>query len=443
MSKHVCYRDTKKKYPTLVKGEGVYIWDGDGKQYIDAVGGASVVSVGHAIPEIIAAMNNQAEKISYGHPQLFDSPAQQDLAEAVANLAPEGLNRVYLVSGGSEATESALKFVRQYHVERGNHSKYKFIGVWQNYHGYTAGALSIGGRAQWRKLYDPYLLNFPHLHPAYCYRCPYGHEYPGCGIHCATELERVILHEGPEHIAAFMAEPIIGTSAVAVTPPPEYWPIIREICDKYDVLLVCDEVITGFGRTGSNFGVDHFDFIPDIITSGKGMASGYTPLGCCIIHDKIYEAVDKGSGLFAQGLTFAGNPLSCAVGLAVLKYIDAHDLIEASRVKGEYFLAALEKFADLPIVGAIRGKGLLIGIEFVPDKEKRTKFPADLGVAARIAAAAQEKGVYILDGFTGMIPQSIGEQIKISPPYTITMEQIDAVLDATYQAILEVQEQVL
>lgn len=441
MNKHVCYRQTDKEYPVVVRGEGVYLYDTEGKKYIDAVSGASVVNIGHAVPEIIDAMTKQAKKLCYTHPMVWDHWPQQELAETVVNMAPAGLSRVYFASGGSEANECALKFAYQYHAERGHLSKYKVISRWQSYHGYTIAALSMSGRTQWRSLFTPYLLEFPHIHPPFCYRCPYGHTYPDCKIHCAEELETVIQCEGPDTISAFISEPILGTSATAVVPPPGYYERIREICNKYDVLMICDEVITGFGRTGKNFGIQHWNIVPDIITTGKGTSAGYTPLSSIIIHDKIYNVVAEGSKSFGQGFTYASNPLSCAIVIEVLKYITDHNLVEAARLKGEYFLKALDRIASIPIVGAVRGKGLLIGLEFVKNKEKRTPFPEEMNVAARISAAALKRGVYIFSGFRGVSDEfSIGDHIKIYPPFTVSETQIDEIVAGLYESIVEVQE---
>ena len=440
MSDGLLQRVLDKEYPVLVKGEGVYVFDRNGKRYLDAVGGAGVVTIGHGVKEIAEAMKEQAERISFSYSGAFDNLPQRELARAVTSLAPPGLDHVFFVSGGSEAGESALKIARQYHVERGQPGKYKVIGRWQSYHGNTIAMLSVAGRVQWRHLYYPYLLDFAHIHPPYCYRCPYGHTYPSCNVHCAHELENTILQEGPENISAFFVEPIIGTTATGVTPPPEYFPIVREICDRYEVLLICDEVITGMGRTGLPFAIQHWGVTPDLITIAKGLASGYTPLAAVLVHDKIVRAIRQGSGALAHGFTYAGNPQSCAVGNAVVKYLLEHKLIEAVAEKEAYLFNALNRLTELPSVAAVRGKGFYVGLELVYDKEKKIPYPKEKRAAQQLAARALDKGLYIIAGLQGKIPSSIGDHIQISPPFILEKQEIDTMVDILRESILEVQK---
>lgn len=291
---HIFCRDWRKSYPTIDRGEGIYLFDTHGKRYLDASGGPAVVSIGHGVcEEVIDAMVEQARRVCFPYVGHFVSEPQIELAKKIIHFAPPGMSEVYFVSGGSEATEVALKLVRQYHIEHGNLSKVKVISRWQSYHGATVGALSLSGHTPRRMDYLPYLFSFPHILPPYCYRCPFGKEYPSCDIYCAYDLERTIKREGKESIAAFIAEPIIGNTVGAAVPPPEYFPIIKEICNRYGILLVVDEVITGFGRTGRNFGIDHWGIVPDLIITGKGMSSGYTPLGAVIIHEDVYDVFMK------------------------------------------------------------------------------------------------------------------------------------------------------
>ena len=277
---HIFHRILKEHWPRISHGNGVYLIDADGRRFLDACGGVHVVSIGHGVKEVIDAMHDQARKVSFTYHH-FLSEAQIDLAEKISEMTPPGLERVFFVSGGSEATESAIKIARKYHLETGNPGKYKVVTRWQSWHGNTIGALS--GRTSWRVDYVPYLLDFPHIPPPYCYRCPLGKTYPECHVSCAEELERVIHQEGSDSISAFIAEPILGTSAAGLTPPPEYYPTIREICDRHNILMIVDEVVTGFGRTGANFGINHWDVIPDIMATGKGLSSGYTPIAATIV----------------------------------------------------------------------------------------------------------------------------------------------------------------
>ncbi len=436
------FRDFKRTYPVITRGKGVFLYDQAGREYLDAVGGIAVVNVGHGVPEIIAAMTEQAQRVAFVHGGSFANEPAMALAQELATWTPTGLRHVMLLAGGSEATETAMKLARQYHVERGKAGKYRVISRWISYHGNTIGALSMSGRTAWRGEFVPYLQNFPKIHPPYCYRCPYGKTYPSCQIACADDLERVIRLEGPDSIAAFIAEPVIGTSATGVTPPPEYYPRIREICDTYDVLFIADEVITGVGRTGKNFGIEHWGVIPDIITTGKALSSGYAPLAAVILRDRVYDAIAAGSGRTTQGFTYSGHPLSAAVGLAVLRYLKAHDLVaNASRI-GRLLLQRLETLKRFPIVGDVRGTGLILGVEFVADQATKRPFPPSAGVTSRIVDATLEEGVVVVPGMSGMIDGVAGDHIQISPPYIFTEANVEQLVGALEKAIQHVMREV-
>jgi len=434
------FRDFAKQYPVMVRGKGVYLYDRAGREFLDAVGGISVVSVGHGVPEIVAAMQEQAERVAFVHGGSFANEPAMALAEELAAWAPPEMGKVLLLSGGSEATETAMKLAYQYHAERGKTGKFRIISRWTSYHGNTTGALSMSGRTAWRRLFTPYLLPFPKIHPPYCYRCPYGKSYPGCGIVCAEELERTITLEGPETIAAFIAEPVIGTSAAGVTPPPEYYPRIREICDRYDVLFIADEVITGVGRTGKRFAVEHWPgVVPDMITTAKGLSSGYAPLAAIILHGKITDAIARGSGQMTQGFTFSGHPLCSTVGLAVLRYLRTHKLVEQAAAIGAHLLERLSSLKRFPIVGDVRGRGLLQGVEFVADQATRRPFPVEAGVTRRIVQATLAEGVMVVPGMSGMIDGVRGDHIQISPPYIFNeanAEQLVTALEAAIQRVM-------
>ena len=436
------FRDFQKIYPVITRGKGVFLYDQAGREYLDAVGGIAVVNVGHAVPEIIAAMTEQAQRVAFVHGGSFANEPAMALCEELATWTPPGLRHVLLLSGGSEATETAMKLARQYHLERGRATKYRVISRWTSYHGNTIGALSMSGRTAWRGEFVPYLQQFPKIHPPYCYRCPYGTTYPGCQVACADDLERVITLEGPGSIAAFIAEPVIGTSAAGVTPPPEYYPRIREICDKHDVLFIADEVITGIGRTGKNFGIEHWGVSPDMITTAKALSSGYVPLAAVILHDKVHDAIAKGSGHMTQGFTYSGHPLCSAVGLAVLKYLKSHELVENAARIGRLLLQRLEALKRFPIVGDVRGIGLLQGVEFVADQATKRPFPPEAGVTRRIVEAALAEGVMVVGGMSGMIDGVAGDHIQISPPYIFTEANVEQLVRALEAAVQKVMREV-
>jgi len=436
------HRDFTRSYPVITRGKGVHIYDGAGREYLDAVGGIAVVTIGHAVPEIIAAMTEQAQKVAFVHGGSFANEPAMALAEELATWAPPGLRHAMLLAGGSEATETAMKLARQYHLERGKAGKYRIVSRWVSYHGNTIGALSMSGRTAWRSEFVPYLQNFPKIHPPYCYRCPYGKTYPSCQVACADDLERVITLEGPDSIAAFIAEPVIGTSAAGVTPPPEYYPRIREICDKHDVLFIADEVINGVGRTGKNFGINHWGVVPDMITAGKALSSGYAPLAAVLVHDRVYEAIARGSARTTQGFTYSGHPLSAAVGLAVLRYVKAHDLVANAARIGKLLLERLTALTRYPIVGDARGTGLILGVEFVADPVTKRPFPPEAHVTQRIVEATLEEGVVVVPGMSGLIDGVAGDHVQISPPYIFTEANVDQLVGALEKAIQRVMREV-
>lgn len=437
----VLYRDLDKVYPLIERGEGVYLYDRDGNEYLDFGAGIAVVNIGYDVAEVISAMAEQSKKASFIYSAPFTSEPLIRLSKKLIDLAPEGMARAVFVSGGSEAVETAIKLARQYHLECGRESKYRVIARWTSYHGNTLGALSASGRTLWRDYFMPYLQDFPHICPPYCYRCPFDKAYPGCDVACARELERVIRREGARHISAFIAEPIIGTSAAGVTPPPEYYPIIREICDRYEVLFICDEVITGFGRTGANFGIDHWGVTPDIIVTGKGLGGGFTPLAAVIVSGEIHDGLLRGSGSHTQGHTYAGNPLSAAVGLAVLDYISKHGLIERAAGLEQYLRRSLTGLAELGIIGDVRGTGLLFGVEFVQDLQAKTPFPVSYQLTRRIVETARERGLMVIGGMGGMVDGVVGDHLQITPALTISEAEIDRAVDVLRGSIHSVMQE--
>jgi len=435
----VLYRDLKKTYPTVVRGEGVYLYDTDGKRYLDAAGGAAVVTIGHGVREVVRAMAEQAERVAYTYMAQFTNEPMQRLAERLVGWAPPGISKAYFVSGGSEAAETALKLARQYHLLRGKPGKHRIVSRWQAYHGNTIGALSMSGRTQWFRDFRPYALDFPHIAPCYCYRCPFDLEYPACGVRCASDLERVIRQEGADSIAAFIAEPIVGTSAAALTPPAEYFRIIREICDRHDILFIVDEVITGFGRTGKPFAIEHWGVVPDMLLVGKGISSGYAPLGGVLVHDRIVQAFrESGANPFLP-FTFAGNPVTCATALAVCDYAEAHGLFARAAEMGKELFRGLQTLAPSPLVGEIRGMGLLAGIELVANRDGKVPFPPAAGVGRRVAEAALRRGVVVLAGQPGLVDGVAGDHLLLAPPYVIQQNEIETVVEILGAALAEVE----
>ncbi len=439
---NVFYRNLRKKYPVVDRAEGIHIWDKNGKKYIDGSGGACVVCIGHGVPEIREAMVKQAEKTSFIHSSHFTNESAMECAEILAKLAPEkSLNKVYFLSGGSEAVESAIKLVRQYWREAGKPDKYKIISRWSSFHGNTSGALSLGGHTSRRRNYLAIMPYTPHIEPPYCFRCGFSETPDKCKLHCAEQLERSILHEGPEFVAGFIAEPVIGATAGAVVPSKGYWARIREICDKYDIKLIADEVMTGIGRCGENYCIDHWKVVPDIIILAKGLSSGYTPLGAVMAKDEIYQTIKRGTGKFIHGHTYGQNPLSTAIGTAVLKYIKKHKLIKRSKKMGKYFNEKLLELKDLDLVGDVRGLGLFAGIELVSDKKTNQCFDGDLKINSQIASQAFSRGLITYPGGGG-VDGVLGDHILLAPPFIITEEQIDQMVEILKSSIISAENMI-
>lgn len=440
--KHIFFRSAGDVNPTISHADGIYCFDTEGKRYIDGMGGVGVVSIGHGVKEIQHAALQQMAKVSFAHPFHWKNEPHMELTEKIARMTPPGLTKVFMCSGGSEATETALKMARQYHLESGRPSKYKVVSRWSSFHGNTLGALSMTGMSSRREPFIPLLQPFPHIAACNCYHCPFHQTYPQCGLSCAHDLETAIRREGADSIAAFIAEPIVGAAGGALTAPPEYFRIIREICDRYDILFIVDEVITGFGRTGRNFGIDHWEVVPDIICTGKGLSSGYAPLGAVIASERVFAAFQAGKG-FSHGYTFGGNPLSCAVGCAVLEHLDRHRLIERVARLGPYFFEkAAAELDGLDIVGEIRGKGFFMGVELVADKARRTPFPTAAKVSKKIADAAFSGGL-ITGAGGGGIDGILGDHINLAPPFICSEADLDEIIEILRASIVSVQKSLL
>ena len=441
MPEHVFYRNLQKSYPTVDRGEGIYIYDAKGKQYIDGSGGAAVVGIGHGVREITEAMFQQAERISFSHGSQFTSQTAIDLASKLVQLSPKGLTRVYYLSGGSEAIETAVKMARQYQVERGKPEKYKVISRWTSYHGNTLGALALSGHTGRRKYYLPLLQHTPHIAPAYCYRCPFELEPEKCSLECALDLEKTILYEGPDSVSAFLVEPIVGATAGILVPRDGYFQKIREICDRYDVLLISDEVMTGMGRTGKNFGIDHWNVAPDMIVVGKGLSSGYTPIYTVIVKEEIHRTIKEGSGAFVHGHTYSQNPLSCAIACAVIDYLITHNLVLRSARIGEHLLHSLQSLYRHEFVGDVRGKGLFAGIEFVKDKKTKEPFDPKLKLNTLVGNRAFEKGLITYPGGGGADGIK-GDHLLLAPPFIITEVQVDKMVSILDQTFTEISSEI-
>lgn len=437
-STHVLYGDLAKTPNTIVRGDGVYVYDDKGQRYLDAIGGVGVVNIGHGVKEIVDSIADQARRLAFSYGTRWDNQPRQALASMLNSWAPAGMQetKTFFCSGGAEANEAALKLAYQYHWERGDRNKRKVIGRWQSYHGNTVGTLSMSGRTAWRRMHDPLLLDFPHIPPPYCYRCPWGLSPDKCGMQCAEELRRTICQEGPENISAFIAEPIIGTSMSAVVPPDNYYQRIREICDEFNILFIADEVMSGVGRTGRKWGIEHWGVVPDMITAAKGIAGGYAPLAATILREKVWRALANGSRKVMHSYTYGGMPLSCATGVAVLQYIEKHDLVTRAGVTGGKLLEKLrDRLGPLPWVGDIRGKGLFIGIEIVADKKSKTPFPPEMDVTHRVEDVAFNNGLLILGGAPGLIEGVKGDHFELLPPYTTEDEHIEFIVSTLHRSL--------
>ena len=420
---HLFTLDPARAYPVLERADGVHVWDTDGNRYLDAVSGLGVVNIGYGRREVADAMAAQAVKMPFNAGNIFSNEPAIRLANAIAEITPGDLNSVHFTSGGSEAVEVALKMARQYHVERGEPSRDKVIGRWTSYHGATLGGLSVGGAVGRRAKYVPMLLDMPHIPPIYCYRCPWGLTYPTCEVTCADELEREILRVGPDRVAAFIAEPIVASVGGAIQPQPEYFPKIREICDRYGVLLIIDEVITGFGRTGRMFGIEHYGVVPDLMVMGKGISSGYAPLAAVAVRDHVRAVfVDKGVA-FEHIFTYGGSPVATAAGIVAVDILRREHLAEHAEELAPAFAQNIEGLREFPFVGDVRAIGFMAGIEFVADRDTRAAFEPAQKVAARVREAGLKRGIVTYPG-TGMADGKSGDIISLYPPLTFTLDDI-------------------
>lgn len=442
----VFYRNQNWNYPKIIKGDGVFLYGENGKKYLDACSGSAVANIGHGNKEIAEYTKEQMEKVAFTHLSRWTVDTIEDCAQKLAEWTPGDLNHVYFVSGGSEATESALKLARQYFVERdGKSSKWKVISKWNSFHGNTIGSLSMTGITGRKKIYDPILVQFPKIPQFYHYRNQWGCEtLEETSIKCALALEEEILRQGPENVMAFISEPVVGSSAPGVHPAPIYFEMIRQICTKYDVLWIDDEVMAGCGRTGKKMAVEHFgNVVPDIICTAKGMSCGYTPMGTATVTDEIFNTIMiNGSGSFHHGHTYAGNPLSAGIAWKVMNIIEREGYVENSAVQGEYLINKMQDLYKYPIVGDIRGKGLMIGLEFVKDKATKEPFDTKVKLNSKITNHCLDAGIVPYPG-GGSVDGVRGDHILITPPINITKEEVDILFDGLETAIKKTCDEVL
>ncbi len=427
---HVFPRHTKSQPPMVARGEGCYLIDVTGKRYLDGSGGAAVSCLGHGDPDVTAAIKAQLDKVAFAHTSFFTSEPAESLADLLISEAPGDLDRVYFVSGGSEAVEAALKLARQYQIEIGQPGRHRVIARRQSYHGNTLGALAAGGN-EWRRApFAPLMIETSHISPCYEYRGRRDDESAEqYGLRVADELEAEIQRLGPSSVMAFIAEPVVGATSGAVPSVPGYFKRIREICDRHGVLLILDEVMCGMGRTGTLFACEQDGVAPDIACIAKGLGAGYQPIGAMLCTKAIYEAIETGSGFFQHGHTYIGHPAACAAGLAVLTAIRERGLLANVKAMGEKLDAALrDRFGQHPHVGDIRGRGLFRGIELVADRETKAPLDPARGVNKTIKKAAFEAGL-ICYPMGGTIDGKTGDHVLLAPPFIIGDAQIEELTD--------------
>jgi adenosylmethionine-8-amino-7-oxononanoate aminotransferase len=392
------------------------------------LGGALVVNIGHGQREMIQKMADQMSKVGYVHGTQFTTQSIEDYAEALGEVLPGGLDKIYFLSGGSEAVEAATKLARQYYLESGQSERWRVVARWHSYHGNTLGALSLTGRVGARRPYLPLLIDFPHFSAPYCYRCPFGLTCPECELECAKGLEQVIQMEGAETISAVILEPVIGATIGAVVPPDGYLSSIRKTCDHYGILLIDDEVMAGMGRTGRWFAVEHWGVSPDIMVLGKGMSGGYFPLSAMITKTEVVDLLKERTGGFVHGHTFSHHPVACAVGLGALQFMKKRKLVQQCVKRGEYLLKRLEELKAFPFVGDVRGKGLMTAIEFVKDQKTKEPLPRAAKFTERMIDLAFENGLVLYPG-TGFVDGVNGDMVMVGPPLIIEEGQIDEIMD--------------
>ena len=436
MTTRIIHRSLCETPPVAASASGIRVSDREGRTYIDASGGAAVSCLGHGHPDVLAAMHAQIDRIAYSHTSFFTTDAAEELAEMLVAGAPSGIAHVFMVSGGSEAMEAALKLARQYFVEKGEPERSRFIARRQSYHGNTLGALAVGGNAARRKLYAPLLIDVAHVSPCYEYRDREAHETPErYSERLARELEAEIESIGARHVIAFVAETVVGATLGAVPPTPGYFKRVREICDRHGILLILDEVMCGMGRTGTLHACEQEGVAPDLMAIAKGLGGGYQPIGAVLASKKIVETIREGSGVFRHGHTYVGHAVAAAAALAVQRVIRRDGLLARVRENGAYFAGRLcEALGSHPHVGDIRGRGLFAGIELVEDRGSKRPFAAELRLHAKIKAEAMRRGLMVYP-MGGTIDGERGDHVLVAPAFIATREDLDAIVERLAMSI--------
>ena len=431
---HVFYRKLAHEYPKIVRGEGCWLIDERGKRYLDAVGGAYVANLGHSNPEIADAMARQARQFGYLSGTMFTHDPVEELARELADTLPGALSKLYFLSSGSEAVEAALKLARQYWVERGRPSKQRIIALAPGYHGSTLLALSVSAREAYKAMFRPWLVDVHRIPAPYAYRCECGGESASCPVCSGNVLEAAIRQLGADQVAAFIAEPVGGSSTGGSTPRPEYFARVREICDQHDILFIADEILCGAGRMGTWWAIEPYGVVPDIMTMGKGISGGYAALSAVAAPDRIVDVIAQGSGNFMHAQTFSHHPVACAAGVAAMHELKAKGLVERCARMGRVLHERLAPLAQLPHVGDVRGRGLLAGIEFVEDKASRAPFPRAARFAESFAEAALEAGLTVWPN-VGHADGTSGDLAMIAPPFIITDDEIGEIVSRFTSAL--------
>ena len=457
VSEHLIGPDLRTQAPVFVRGEGVELIDSEGRRYLDAASGVGVTCIGYSASEVVDAMREQAGTLPYLHAMRFEARPAQQLADLVASVLPGDLDQVFFASGGSEANESVIKFVRQYWVERGQPERWKVIGRRPSFHGNTLATLSVGWHAGRRQRHAPLLLPMPHIGTPNSYRgCEHcrgraaqshgreqataggdgaAAEAGRCTLACAAELEDAIQQAGPGTVAAFIAEPVVAAAGGVLIPPPGYFQAIREICDRYDVLFVADEVFTGFGRLGTWFGMERFGVLPDIMVFAKGITAGYAPLGGFAVRTALVEPFRQGSGRFEHNFTYAAHPVAAAVGIAVIGILQRDRLVERVAAAEPMFARLLrDQLSELPVVGDVRSIGLLGGVELVADTGTKQPFPAAAGIAARATRLALDEGVIVYP-CSGGVDGEAGDYLILAPPFVSSDGDLGQMVERTGRAL--------
>jgi adenosylmethionine-8-amino-7-oxononanoate aminotransferase len=433
---HILHRSLRGNLPLAASGRGIRIFDTTGREYLDASGGAAVSCLGHNHPDVMRAMHEQINRIAYAHTSFFSTAVAEELADHLVEHAPKNISHVYLVSGGSEAIEAALKLARQYFVEIGEPQRRHFIARRQSYHGNTLGALAVGGNEWRRRQFAPLLIEVEHVAPCYEYRDRRPNETPEAyGARLAQELEDTVDRLGGENVIAFCAETVVGATSGALVPVPGYLRRVRDICDRHRILYIADEVMCGMGRTGTLYAVEQEGVAPDLIAIAKGLGGGYQPIGGVLVGSKIVGAIEKGSGFFQHGHTYIGHPTACAAALAVQKVIQRDDLLAAVRRQGAGLKERLNAaFGKHPHVGDIRGRGLFMALELVDDRATKQPLDPGLRLHARVKAEAMARGLMVYP-MGGTIDGRRGDHVLLAPPFIVTVNELDQIVERLAGAV--------